>query len=105
MYLLYLHVGGNRKRLDEAERPMKRFSFISVFLLPLFLIINTSFALPLSTNSRWIVDDGYQGRGVKLTCVNWPSHLEAAVAEGLNKQPLDINVAQVQQQKKPQVHH
>lgn len=69
---------------------MERFFFISVFLLlPLFIIINSTFSLPLSTDSRWIVDDGNKGRRVKLTCVNWPSHLETAVAEGLSKQPLD----------------
>lgn len=26
---------------------------------------------------------------MKLTCVNWPSHLETAVAEGLSNQPLN----------------
>lgn len=68
---------------------MERFIFfISTFLL-LLLFINVTFALPLSTDSRWIVDDGNNGRRVKLTCVNWPSHLETAVAEGLSKQPLD----------------
>ncbi|PKA57752.1 hypothetical protein AXF42_Ash015128 [Apostasia shenzhenica] len=44
-------------------------------------------ALPLSTSSRWIVDES--GRRVKLACVNWASHLETVVAEGLGKQPLD----------------
>ncbi|EOA23742.1 hypothetical protein CARUB_v10016955mg [Capsella rubella] len=66
---------------------MERFFFISLFLLLLF--VTTTFALPLSTDSRWIVDDGNKGRRVKLTCVNWPSHLETAVAEGLSKQPMD----------------
>ncbi|KAL5702391.1 cellulase [Ranunculus cassubicifolius] len=42
---------------------------------------------PLFTNSRWIVDGG--GKRVKLACVNWPSHLETVLAEGLNKSPLD----------------
>lgn len=65
---------------------MEKFFFISVFLLPYVI---TTFAFPLSTDSRWIVDDGNKGRRVKLTCVNWPSHLETAVAEGLSKQPLD----------------
>ncbi|KAK4777827.1 hypothetical protein SAY87_018014 [Trapa incisa] len=44
-------------------------------------------ALPLSTSSRWIVDE--EGRRVKLACVNWVAHLEGVVAEGLSKQPLD----------------
>ncbi|CAH2045418.1 unnamed protein product [Thlaspi arvense] len=71
---------------------MERFFIISVFLLHLLVITNISFAFPLSTDTRWIVDDGdgNRGRRVKLTCVNWPSHLETAVAEGLSKQPLDL---------------
>ncbi|KAL8267097.1 hypothetical protein R6Q59_004441 [Mikania micrantha] len=46
-------------------------------------------ALPLSTNSRWIVNAGEGGERVKLSCVNWVSHLDAVVAEGLSKQPVD----------------
>ncbi|KAL8161365.1 hypothetical protein V2J09_012854 [Rumex salicifolius] len=42
---------------------------------------------PLYTSSRWIVDGS--GRRVKLVCVNWPSHMEVAVAEGLSHQPMD----------------
>lgn len=42
---------------------------------------------PLYANSRWIVD-GAGGR-VKLACVNWPSHLQPVLAEGLNMQPVD----------------
>ncbi|KAF0891667.1 hypothetical protein E2562_010885 [Oryza meyeriana var. granulata] len=41
----------------------------------------------LSTALRWIVDEG--GNRVKLACVNWPSHLEPMLAEGLGKQPVD----------------
>ncbi|WVZ22456.1 hypothetical protein V8G54_001000 [Vigna mungo] len=44
-------------------------------------------ALPLRTDSRWIV--GQDGRRVKLACVNWVSHVEAVVAEGLSKKPVD----------------
>jgi len=43
--------------------------------------------LPLRTDSRWIV--GLDGRRVKLACVNWVSHVEAVVAEGLSKRPVD----------------
>ncbi|KAK8502349.1 hypothetical protein V6N13_090677 [Hibiscus sabdariffa] len=57
----------------------------SSILLFLFLSVVTS--LPLSTNSRWIVDNG--GRRVKLACVNWASHMEPVLAEGLSKQPMD----------------
>lgn len=41
----------------------------------------------LHTDSRWIVDR--HGHRVKLACVNWASHLEPMVAEGLDKQPVD----------------
>ncbi|MED6119347.1 hypothetical protein PIB30_010855 [Stylosanthes scabra] len=43
--------------------------------------------VPLRTNSRWIVNQ--QGKRVKLACLNWVSHLEAMVAEGLSKKPVD----------------
>ncbi|KAL5207608.1 hypothetical protein ABZP36_032043 [Zizania latifolia] len=45
-------------------------------------------AVTLSTSSRWIVDEA--GRRVKLACVNWPSHLEPVVTEGLGRQPVDV---------------
>ncbi|XP_059633648.1 glycosyl hydrolase 5 family protein-like [Cornus florida] len=48
---------------------------------------NHVMAQPLHTNSRWIVD-GNEKR-VKLACVNWVSHLDPMVAEGLSKQPVD----------------
>ncbi|PKA54492.1 hypothetical protein AXF42_Ash000326 [Apostasia shenzhenica] len=69
---------------------MPRPHLIFVFLF-IFLFLQEAFppteALPLSTSSRWIVDGS--GRRVKLACVNWVAHLEAMVAEGLGKQPLD----------------
>lgn len=42
---------------------------------------------PLGTNSRWIVNQN--GQRVKLACVNWVSHLDAVVAEGLSKKPVN----------------
>ncbi|KAJ9671656.1 hypothetical protein PVL29_025388 [Vitis rotundifolia] len=57
---------------------------IYLCLLPLKPVV----ALPLHTNSRWIVDE--DGARVKLACVNWPSHQEAAVAEGLSNHPVDL---------------
>ncbi|KAH7857846.1 hypothetical protein Vadar_017094 [Vaccinium darrowii] len=63
-------------------------SSLSLALLPL-----PAAALPLSTDSRWIVDE--TGRRVKLACVNWASHLETVVAEGLSKQPLDLISKQI----------
>ncbi|ESQ35504.1 hypothetical protein EUTSA_v10007253mg [Eutrema salsugineum] len=56
------------------------FSFIAQHTIP-------NMAYPLSTSSRWIVDEN--GQRVKLACVNWPSHLQPVVAEGLSKQPVD----------------
>lgn len=59
-----------------------------------FLCVLSSFFLyvampqPLSTNSRWVVNES--GQRVKLACVNWVAHLEVVVAEGLNKQPVDV---------------
>ncbi|KAD2803949.1 hypothetical protein E3N88_37326 [Mikania micrantha] len=77
-------------------------SSLLFLLLPILLILhattvhhlrhhNNAAADPsLSTNSRWIVDDRNGGERVKLSCVNWVSHLDAAVAEGLSKQPVDV---------------
>ncbi|XP_042057194.1 glycosyl hydrolase 5 family protein-like isoform X1 [Salvia splendens] len=62
------------------------------FLFPLLALSTTTTtssaaALPLSTESRWIVDES--GHRAKLACVNWPSHLEVMVAEGLSKKPAE----------------
>lgn len=64
---------------------MRLFIFFVLVLLTNHLNLTT--ALPLSTSSRWIVDES--GRRVKLACINWVTHLEPMVAEGLGKQPLD----------------
>ena len=70
----------------------EHFSFLP--LVAIFLIFSsvislskTVTALTLQTNSRWIVNEA--GQPVKLACVNWVSHLDTMVAEGLNNQPLD----------------
>ncbi|KAG6383510.1 hypothetical protein SASPL_156737 [Salvia splendens] len=59
------------------------------FLFPLLALSTATpaAALPLSTESRWIVDES--GHRAKLACVNWPSHLEVMVAEGLSKKPAE----------------
>ncbi|WOL11315.1 hypothetical protein Cni_G20077 [Canna indica] len=51
-------------------------------------LLQSSSALPLSTSSRWIIDES--GQRVKLACINWVSHLEPMLVEGMGKQPLDI---------------
>uniref|UniRef100_A0A7N0VII4 Glycoside hydrolase family 5 domain-containing protein n=1 Tax=Kalanchoe fedtschenkoi TaxID=63787 RepID=A0A7N0VII4_KALFE len=60
-------------------------TFLSSFL---FLLATLSHSLPLTTDSRWIVDDT-SGHRVKLRCANWPGHMEAMVPEGLDRQPVD----------------
>ncbi|KAL5718007.1 cellulase [Ranunculus cassubicifolius] len=45
-------------------------------------------ALPLYTDSRGIANE--DGNRVKLACVNWPSHLDSVLAEGLSKKPVNI---------------
>ena len=68
---------------------MGRVFLFSLSILSLNVLLHSVVvAQPLSTDSRWIVDDS--GRRVKLACVNWVTHLEAVVAEGLSKQPVDV---------------
>ncbi|KAL8502290.1 hypothetical protein ACS0TY_021428 [Phlomoides rotata] len=63
-------------------------NFFCFFFFFIFCLLSLSTAaLPLSTDSRWIVDE--TGHRVKLACVNWPSHLDVVVTEGLSKQPVD----------------
>ncbi|CAH8316892.1 unnamed protein product [Eruca vesicaria subsp. sativa] len=66
---------------------MARTINLSLFLLFISWIPYLTTSFPLSTKSRWIVDE--KGQRVKLACVNWPAHLQPVVAEGLSKQPLD----------------
>ncbi|CAL5386178.1 unnamed protein product [Camellia sinensis] len=61
--------------------------FQVIFLSTTIALPQPAAVLPLSTDSRWIVDE--TGRRVKLSCANWASHLDAVVAEGLSKQPID----------------
>ncbi|KAK1318454.1 hypothetical protein QJS10_CPB04g01609 [Acorus calamus] len=63
---------------------MKLFLRLTIILL---CTISLSTSQPLYTSGRWIIDGS--GSRVKLSCVNWPSHLEPVLAEGLNKLPLD----------------
>lgn len=44
------------------------------------------YSLPLSTSSRWIIDEP-TGARLKLTCANWAAHLEPMLPEGLDKKP------------------
>ncbi|GFP88949.1 endoglucanase e1 [Phtheirospermum japonicum] len=62
-----------------------------LFFLQISLICNSA---PLSTSSRWIVNQG-TGKRVKLACVNWVSHSEPMIAEGLEKKPLSYIASQI----------
>ncbi|KAK4486483.1 hypothetical protein RD792_009165 [Penstemon davidsonii] len=68
----------------------------SKYFLILFLQITSHYcnSLPLSTSSRWIIDQT-TGERVKLTCVNWVSHLDPMIAEGLEKKPLKFIASQI----------
>lgn len=70
----------------------KRSVAISLFLL--LQIAAFSNSAPLSTNSRWIVDQKTGGR-VKLACANWVSHLQPMIAEGLEKKPVSYIAKQI----------
>lgn len=63
-------------------------------LLLLFFSLQKSISCsPLYASSRWIVDEN--GSRVKLACVNWASHVDIMVAEGLNKKPVDDITANI----------
>ncbi|XP_050227071.1 glycosyl hydrolase 5 family protein-like [Mercurialis annua] len=72
------------------KRKSKPIIFLNFSLY--FLLTVPCFSMPLSTNGRWIVDS-ITGIRVKLACVNWPSHMETMLAEGLHEQPLKKIVA------------
>ncbi|KAL7122921.1 hypothetical protein ACP275_01G074300 [Erythranthe tilingii] len=59
----------------------------TIFLFIFLQVATFCNSVPLSTNSRWIIDQE-TGKRVKLTCANWVSHLQPMVAEGLEKKPL-----------------
>ncbi|KAL3676333.1 hypothetical protein R1sor_026281 [Riccia sorocarpa] len=77
-----------RSKRQEVKRP---FWDVVLFILHMWLLPSeyksaTGLSLPLSVSSRWIIDAS--GARVKLACVSWGAHMEAMVAEGLDKQPL-----------------
>ncbi|CAK9141953.1 unnamed protein product [Ilex paraguariensis] len=60
----------------------------TILIVLLFAFVTPSLSLPLSTQSRWIVDEPTEDR-VKLACANWAAHLEPMLPEGLDKKPLN----------------
>ncbi|KAK6928759.1 Glycoside hydrolase, family 5 [Dillenia turbinata] len=66
----------------------------AVLIFSLSLFAAASYALPLSTRSRWIVDST-SGNRVKLKCINWAAHMQTMLAEGLDKKPLSDVASQV----------
>ncbi|CAA0820473.1 Cellulase (glycosyl hydrolase family 5) protein [Striga hermonthica] len=67
---------------------------ITKAIVSLSIFLHISNATILSTSSRWIVNQ-YTGERVKLACVNWISHLEPMIAEGLEKKPLHVIAGQI----------
>ncbi|XP_071727612.1 glycosyl hydrolase 5 family protein-like [Rutidosis leptorrhynchoides] len=70
---------------------------MSLLSTNIFLLIFSVFpchSFPLSTSSRWIIDEN-SGNRVKLTCVNWPGHLHVMIPEGLNKKPIRSIVSDI----------
>ncbi|WOG85800.1 hypothetical protein DCAR_0104993 [Daucus carota subsp. sativus] len=55
--------------------------------LVLFSLLTRAFSVPLSTKSRWIIDD-VGGQRVKLVGGNWAGHVGPMLPEGLDKRPL-----------------
>ncbi|KAL2238275.1 uncharacterized protein LOC105164045 [Sesamum indicum] len=66
----------------------------AIFLLFLLQIAAFCDSRTLSTNSRWIVDQA-SGKRVKLACVNWVSHLQPMIVEGLEKKPVSCIARQI----------
>lgn len=98
---LYKYVGYSTN-LQTLFTNMRSFSYSFLSILIILHVILPSLitnhhgsvsARPLSTDSRWIVDES--GQRVKLSCVNWVAHLETMLAEGLSKQPVDVISKQI----------
>ncbi|KAL8543553.1 hypothetical protein ACS0TY_004203 [Phlomoides rotata] len=84
LYTLHYHLKLNSGKADLEQKTMK--TLLLLLLVHLVLLISVCKSLPLSTRSRWIVDE--HGGRVKLACVNWAGHLDAMLPEGLEKQRL-----------------
>lgn len=72
---------------SPSLKPMGSTTQTFVFLAFMSFVSSLSHSLPLSTRGRWIVDSS-TGRRVKLVCVNWPSHTQSMLIEGLDRRPL-----------------
>lgn len=64
-----------------------------IILLIVSIFASHCNSLPLSTNKRWIVDES--GKRVKMMCINWSSHMNAMLGEGLDTIPLNKLVSQI----------
>ncbi|KAG8375041.1 hypothetical protein BUALT_Bualt10G0058400 [Buddleja alternifolia] len=69
-------------------------NYLAIFLFLFLQITSLCNSLTLSTSSRYIVNHA-TGKRVKLACVNWASHLEPMIAEGLEKKPLKYIAIQI----------
>lgn len=77
-----------------AERKSEAIVIVFLLLQIITSLIHICQSMPLSTNSRWIVDEK-TGDRVKLTCASWASHLQPMIAEGLEKKPLSYIASQI----------
>ncbi|KKA28137.1 hypothetical protein TD95_000974 [Thielaviopsis punctulata] len=76
-----LHLSPVPQPLSHPQKPQPRQPSLSPQTLQ-----NSKPLLPLSSSSRWIVDNA--GNRFKLRCINWAAHLETNIPEGLHRQPL-----------------
>lgn len=72
---------------------MLRFLHLLSFMLAMAVAVDpklrvpSNIKLPLTTKSRWIVDQ--LGDRIKFACVNWASHMETLLPEGLADRTID----------------
>ncbi|OWM76140.1 hypothetical protein CDL15_Pgr009786 [Punica granatum] len=70
-------------------------SLLMMFVFASYLCIESVHVEPIAVQvhrslfGKLAVDRGREGWWAKLACVDWPSHLQPVLAEGLNKQPVD----------------
>ncbi|CAK9137013.1 unnamed protein product [Ilex paraguariensis] len=86
---------GSISLISEVLCPEMQPKTLKIVLYTLFFLFPTLYhSLPLSTNSRWIIEEP-GGNRKKLTCVNWAAHLQPMLPEGIEKKPLKYIAEQV----------
>ncbi|KAI5396146.1 hypothetical protein KIW84_062372, partial [Lathyrus oleraceus] len=82
----------SQKMMTKAFQPLSL--LLLVFISSLHSSSKHANAFPLSTQSRWIVDDSTNSR-VKLVCGNWAGHLQPMIPEGLDRRPIKELVGEI----------